>query len=132
MSRRESVEKKKLDAEEKKDDPEAQWSIKRIAIFTSIIGILIFAIFYYFQLKSGDILGESAENIDKNGPQIEIPSQEDIEDILDEAEENVSNINPNDIVSSQPQIQQAIEQLEKLTSKDNFKKTFCSALCSDQ
>lgn len=129
MSRRQAVEGKNLEGERKIDEPEAQWSFKRIAIFTSIVGVLLFAIFYYFQLKSGEILGESAENTDKNGPQIQIPTKNDVDDILEDAQDNISNIDPNDIVSSQPQIQQAIDQLEKLTNKDNFKENFCSALC---
>lgn len=130
MRRRERIIKGNIEPEKKEQEIESQWSLKRIAIFTSIVGILIFAIFYYFQLKSGDILGEQDENRDKNGPQIEIPSKDDVDDILEETEENISNINPNDIVSSQPQIQKAIEQLEKLTNKDNYKETFCSTVCA--
>lgn len=110
---------------------EAEWSIKRIAIFSSIVGLLIFGIFYFFQVKNGEILGEEDTSSKIGGPQIEIPSKDDVDEILEDAEENISNINPEDIVSSQPQIQNAIEQLEKLTNRDNFKETFCSTVCSE-
>lgn len=125
--KREILESEKKPAE----NDDIHWSKKRIVIFTSIIGIIIFAIFYFFQLRFGEVLGEKDEERNIGGPQIEIPSKDDIDEILEDAEENISNINPEDIVSSQPQIQNAIEQLEKLTNKDNFKETFCSTVCSD-
>ncbi len=128
--------KKKIDNDEekverKKVEDEAHWSIKRILIFTSILLTLAFAVWYFFQLRQGEILGEQDMSTDGSGPQIGLPSQDDVSAILESAEENISNIDTNDIISSQPQIQQAIEQLEKLTDKDNFKKNICSSICSD-
>ncbi len=123
----------KEEKEDKKNEAsdEAQWSIKRIAIFTLLLALVGFLAWYFIQARSGDVLGEVDKNRSSSSPQIEIPKQEDIDEIIKDAEENIANINANDIVSSQPQIQQAIEQLEKLTDKDNFKKAFCSAICSD-
>lgn len=120
------------EGKEKKDieNEDVHWSFKRIAILTSILGLVLFAVFYYFQVKTGEILGEKDAST-TGGPQIEIPSKADVDDILEGAQDNISNIDANDIVSSQPQIQQAIEQLEKLTNRDNFKETFCSTICSE-
>jgi len=121
-----------LESEKKhEENDDIHWSKKRIAVFTSIIGIIIFAIFYFFQLRFGEVLGEKDEDRNIGGPQIEIPSKDDVDEILQDAEEDISSIDANDIISSQPQIQNAIEQLEKLTNRDNFKETFCSAICSD-
>lgn len=121
----------KLKSKIKDSDVEARWSIKRIAIFSSIMAILLFGIFYYFQLKKGDVLGEEDMTSRTVGPQIDLPTRESINEILENAEEDISNINANDIISSQPQIQDAIKQLEKLSSGDNFKEVLCSVVCSN-
>jgi hypothetical protein len=124
-----------LESEKKhEENDDIHWSKKRIAVFISIIGIIIFAIFYFFQLRFGEVLGEKEEkdmSSNVGGPQIQIPSKYDVDEILQDTEENISNIDANDIISSQPQIQNAIEQLEKLTNRDNFKETFCSVICSE-
>lgn len=122
---------KKLKSKIKDGEIEARWSIKRIAIFSSIMAILLFGIFYYFQLKKGDVLGETDMTSRIVGPQIDLPTRENIDEILENAERDISNINANDIISSQPQIQDVIKQLEKLTSGNNIKEVVCSAICSN-
>lgn len=131
MPRKISDIKEEKESKKNEEVDESQWNIKRIAIFTSILALLGFLVFYFIQARTGDVLGEVDKNRGSSGPQIEIPTQEDVNEIIKDAEENISNIDANDIVSSQPQIQQAIEQLEKLTDRDNFKKVFCSAICSE-
>lgn len=113
-----------------REDDEFQWSIKRIAIFFSILGIIVFIIYSVLTARFGEVLGEN-DMSSSSGPQITLPSKDNIDDILKDAEDNVANIDANDIVGSQPQIQNAIEQLEKLTSQDGIKKAFCSSLCSE-
>jgi len=134
--RRKRIEEEKKEKREIKieDEIESRWSLKRILVFVLIIFAVLFFIFYFFQVRaSTSVLGDSdrAEDIG-GGPQIDIPSQNDINVILGEAEDNIANIDPQDIVSSQPQIQATIEQLEKLVNKDNFKESFCSAICSEK
>lgn len=134
--RRKRIEEEKKEKRENKleDEIESRWSVKRILVFVLIIIAIIFFIFYFFQVRSSSsVLGDSdmAEGIG-DSPQIDIPSQNDINVILGEAEENIANIDPQDIVSSQPQIQATIEQLEKLVNKDNFKESLCSAICSEK
>lgn len=123
--------KESIEEKEEKDKDDAQWSIKRIAIFLAILALIIFGLIFFFQARSGEILGEQHVISENPGPQIKAPSKDDIGYILKDAEKSIENIDINDIVSSQPQIQNAIDQLEKLTSKDNFKETFCSTVCAE-
>lgn len=121
-----------LESEKKPgENDDIHWSKKRIVIFSSIVGVIILAIFYIIQLRTGEILGEKDEDRNIGSPQIQVPSKEEVGDILEDAEKNISNIDTDDIVSSQPQIQNAIEQLEKLTNRDYFKESFCSTVCSE-
>ncbi len=113
------------------EEYESQWSLKRILIFLSILGVILFIIYYIFTARFGEVLGEKDIGSTSIGPQIELPSKDNIDDILKDAEENVANIDANDIIGSQPQIQDAIKQLQKLTSEDGIKKAFCSSVCSE-
>lgn len=121
----------KIKDKKNSEDDEAQWSLKRIVLFLSILGVILFFLYYFITVRVGSVLGEKDIVSKTNGPQINLPQKNDIENLLRSVEESVSQINTEDIVSSQPQIQDAIKQLEKLTNKDNFKEMFCSSICKN-
>ncbi len=121
----------KIKDKKNSEDDEAQWSLKRIAFFLSILGVILFFLYYFITVRVGSVLGEKDIVSKTNGSQINLPKKNDIENVLRSVEESVSQINTEDIISSQPQIQDAIKQLEKLTNKDNFKEMFCSSICKD-
>jgi len=130
MSRRRRIEvQTKEEKQHKKEEQiDAQWSIKRVIIFLTIVGIGILLLYMFVESRVGKVLGEqdARENI---SPQIELLKGDDVERIIQDAEQSVSNIDAQNIIASQPQIQRAIEQLEKLTNEDHFRDVFCSSVC---
>jgi len=122
---------KRLKQKSADEEAETRWSLKRIAIFLSIVGVILFALFYVFEQKTGNVLGEKDLTSSTDRPQISLPNRENIEDILETAQDSISKIDTNDIVSSQPQIDNAINELKKLTQEDNIKKSICATICSE-
>lgn len=112
----------------------ARWSVKRIAIASSILLVLAASVYYYFSLKNFNnsptsVLGASDAK-KGNGPEIKIPTKDGINTIISDAKDSLSKIDASNVVASQPEIQKIIKDLQNLTGKDvNAKNMVCDLIC---
>lgn len=116
----------KIEVDEKQD---LKWSKKRIAVATgAVLGIIGMAFYFATIPQDADkVLGVDEK---QEEPQIELPTQREVERIVENAQESLSNIDVNDVVTSQPQIQQVIKELEKISGGENdIKDIVCQTVC---
>lgn len=125
-------------AEERHDDEESQWSIKRVAIgvfcfvMLATIGIVLFFPVLTQGLKISyekAVLGAS----DKKIEQVKLPDSGDIEKIIREAQKNLSQITPDNLTASDAALVKVIEDLQALRGgKKDATDVFCELVCKDK